>query len=106
MLIGNSIKSVGIENTIEAKKAFIEAHTQEVGRYEVYCRWDAQSAHVFIIEKQKGGNLVWYDPQTAEIATMEEHYLKKMIHSDIWVIRIDDKLVNPKFAERLLQAEH
>ena len=100
------IKSAGIENTIEAKKAFIEAHTQEVGRYEVYCRWDAQNAHVFIIEKQKGGNLVWYDPQTAEIATMEERYLKKMIHSDIWVTRIDDKLVNPKFAERLLQAEH
>ena len=100
------IKSAGIENTIEAKKSFIEAHTQEVGRYEVYCRWDAQNAHVFIIEKQKGGNLVWYDPQSAEIATMEERYLKKMIHSDIWVTRIDDKLVNPKFAERLLQAEH
>ena len=100
------VKSSGIADTVEAKRSFIEANTAVQGRYEVYCRWNKSSAHVFIIERQKGGNLVWYDPQTAKIGVFEERYLSKMIHSDIWVTRIDDKLINPKFAERLLKSEH
>lgn len=99
------IKSGDIENTVTAKKAFIEANTQAQGRYEVYCRWNENSAHVFIVEKQKNGNLVWYDPQSGEVAKFADRYLKKMEHSDIWVTRIDDKIINPEFAERLLKSE-
>lgn len=99
------IKSGDIENTVTAKKAFIEANTQAQGRYEVYCRWNENGAHVFIVEKQKNGNLVWYDPQSGEVAKFADRYLKKMEHSDIWVTRIDDKIINPEFAERLLKSE-
>jgi len=100
------IKSIGIKNTVEAKREFIEANIRDEGRYEIYCRWNNTNAHVFIIEKQKGGNIVWYDPQTSEIAKFKERYILKMIHSDIWITRIDDKLINPKFADRFLKSKH
>lgn len=99
------IKSGVIENTVTAKKAFIEANTQAQGRYEVYCRWNEDDAHVFIVEKRKNGNLVWYDPQSGEVDKFADRYLKKMEHSDIWVTRIDDKIIDPEFAERLLKSE-
>lgn len=97
-------KSLGIKNTIDEKRSFLETNTQEVGRYEIYCQWDAQNAHVFILERQKDKNLVWYDPQTAQIEKFKERYLRDMIHSNIWITRIDDKIINTKFAERLLKA--
>ena len=98
------IKSRGIANTVEAKRKFIESNAIEQGRYEVYCRWNNESAHVFILERQKNGNLVWYDPQTAAIDVFKERFLQSMVYDDIWVMRIDDKLINPKFAERLSKA--
>lgn len=98
------IKSNGIANTVEAKRKFIESNAIKQGRYEVYCRWNNESAHVFILERQKNGNLVWYDPQTAAIDVFKERFLQSMVYDDIWVMRIDDKLINPKFAERLSKA--
>lgn len=99
------IKSTGIKNTIEEKQKFIEGCASAQGRYEVYCRWNSDSAHVFILERQKNGNLVWYDPQSAKIDTFKEDYLQKMVYDDIRVLRIDDKLINPKFMSRLLKAK-
>lgn len=98
------IKSNGIDNTVEAKRKFIESNAIDQGRYEVYCKWNNESAHVFILERQKNGNLVWYDPQSAAIDVFKERYLQLMVYDDIWVMRIDDKLINPKFAERLSKA--
>lgn len=47
------MKAVGLADTNEAKRLFIEGHTATQGRYEVYCQWKKDGAHVFIAERQK-----------------------------------------------------
>ena len=89
------------EDTIQAKRAFIEAQTSEHGRYEVYCAWKTGSAHVFIVERQKNGELLWFDPQTARRGASFEDSLERMVQNLIGVLRIDNKIINPKFASRL-----
>ena len=92
------------EDTVTAKNAFIEAQTAAHGRYEVYCAWKTGNAHVFIVERQKNGELLWFDPQTARRGKSFNDSLALMIKEQIGVLRIDDKIINPKFASRLLKA--
>ncbi len=101
----STFRSGAIADTNDAKRLFIEGHTVEKGRYEVYCQWKKGSAHVFIVERQKNGNLVWYDPQTSKVAKFRDSYLEKMKSSAIEVARIDNALINPKFARRLIKSE-
>ncbi len=99
---GNSIDS-----TTLAKATFIDNHTQLTGRYEVYCAWKGRSAHVFIAERTNTGELLYYDPQTGQkgsVIDFYNSYIKRMKHNKIGVLRIDDKLINPKFAQRFLKA--
>lgn len=99
-------RSGAIADTDDAKRLFIEGHTAEKGRYEVYCQWKKGSAHVFIVERhKKNGNLVWYDPQSSKIATFKDSYLSRMKSSTIEVARIDDALINPNFAKRLIKSK-
>lgn len=102
-------KSTGIKNTGLAKLKFIEDKTAAQGRYEVYCVWKGKSsgAHVFIVERQKDGNLLWFDPQSGRRGSWQDFnddYINTMRHDEIGVLRIDDKLINPQFAERLIKA--
>ncbi len=87
---------------------FIEEQTAAVGRYEVYCQWKENrggGAHVFIVERQKSGNLLWFDPQSGEVASdIRSSYLADMDKRLVGVRRIDDKLVNPKMASRFRKA--
>ena len=94
------------EDTEKAKLSFIEAQTAEQGRYEIYCAWKGKGsgAHVFIVERQKNGELLWFDPQSARRGGSFSDYLKRMKKDMIGVMRIDDKIINTKFAERLLKA--
>lgn len=94
------------KDTNAAKREFIEGCITETGRYEVYCIWKGKGdiAHVFIIERQANGNLMWFDPQTGEAGKDVEKYLKKMRMASIGVMRVDDKLINPKFAERFIKS--
>lgn len=99
------MKAVGLADTNDAKRLFIEGHTATQGRYEVYCQWKKDGAHVFIAERQKNGNLLWYDPQTGQKAEeFAERYLSNMKPSEIWVTRIDDAIINPVFAKRLIKS--
>lgn len=84
------------------KAEFIKSNTSQPGRYEVYCDWFGDAAHVFIVERQPSGNLIWFDPQTGKIGKEVKEYLGDM--AEIWVLRIDDKIINPKFASRFLKA--
>ena len=95
-------RTVVTKDTVGAKKAFIESCMTETGRYEVYCVWKGKGdvAHVFIVEKQADGNLMWYDPQTGEAGKPVEAYVRRMRMAQIGVMRIDNKLINPKFVER------
>ena len=93
--------SAGIKDTGLAKLKFIEDKTAAQGRYEIYCQWEGRiDGHVFIVERQKNGNLLWYDPQTGEHGGVFNDYLKKMRRFEIGVMRIDNKVVNPRFAGR------
>lgn len=89
------------------KLAFIERKTSKQGRYEVYCSWKEGGAHVFIVERQKNGNLLWYDPQTGRrgsASDFERSHIRKMRHNYIGILRIDDKLINPQFSSRFIKS--
>ncbi len=94
------------KNSIEAKESFIKGCVSDTGRYEVYCEWmgSKEDAHVFIIERQPNGNLIWFDPQTGEVGKPVEAYVSKMKMARIGVMRIDDKIINPKFVARFLKS--
>lgn len=99
-------RSAVTKDTVTAKKDFIQGCLTETGRYEVYCQWKGKGdhAHVFIIEKQANGNIMWFDPQTGEAGKSVEKYVSEMRMASIGVMRIDDKQINPKFAERFLKS--
>lgn len=94
------------KDTITEKLSFIETQTTQQGRYEIYCVWKGKkvSAHVFIIERQKNGELLWFDPQSARRGGAFTDFLEFMKKDCIEVMRIDDKIINPKFVKRLIKA--
>ena len=102
--ISRKIKDNGV-----AKLKFIEDNTMAQGRYEVYCAWkDSGYGHVFIVERQKDGNLLWFDPQSSRRGGWQDFnddYINKMRHDLIGVLRIDDKLINPQFSPRLKKSQ-
>lgn len=91
-----------VKDTVKEKLSFIEAQTAQQGRYEIYCAWKGKDngAHVFIIERQKNGELLWFDPQSARRGGSFDDYLSKMKKNLIGILRIDDKIINPKFSSR------
>lgn len=96
-----------LSDTITAKVNFIEQVTEETGRYELYLPWKVKTgedaiAHVMIVERQKGGNLLWFDPQSGKHGdySVFKGFLKQARPVGISVLRIDDKLINPIFSER------
>lgn len=100
-----------LSDTITAKTGFIEDNTKEAGRYELYFEWktrkgETPSAHVIVVERQKDGNLLWLDPQSGKhgSSTVFNGFLTKAKPIRISVLRIDDKIINPKFAERFKKA--
>lgn len=103
----------GYCKTVSSREAFINRETKTVGRYEVLCSWKPNSkgivtSHVFIVERQESGYLLWYDPQSGLINDkIREYYLESMHDTyAVGVRRIDDKLINPKLAERLRKSAH
>lgn len=96
--------SSNLADTGEARRAFILGKTTEAGRYEVYCQWKGGSAHVFIVERTKEGDVIWFDPQSGKKGSDIKAYTNNMKSNGIGVLRVDNKLINPKFASRLLKA--
>lgn len=94
------------KDTIASKNAYIQNETKQQGRYEVYCAWKGKNAgaHVFIVERQRNGELLWFDPQSGRRGGAFKDYLQRMSKLKISILRIDDKLINPLFAERLIKA--
>ena len=104
--IKRKISGYDVEDTIASKQAFIENVAKDTGRYEVYCAWKGNlpEAHVFIVERQPDGNLLWFDPQSGRHGAPFSDFLKKARRFNIAVTRIDDKIINPVFAERFKKA--
>lgn len=72
---------------------YFSEHLKADGIYEIYCGWKGGSAHVFLAEV-RGGKIQYFDPQSGKEDV--SHYLADMKGDSIGVIRIDDKIVNPK----------
>lgn len=68
---------------------------KEDGIYEIYCAWKGGSAHVFCAEVVKG-KVRMFDPQNGKDDA--SNYIKDMKGSHVGVIRIDNKVINPKIA--------
>ncbi len=102
------VSGYDVEDNIHSKTAFIEAASKETGRYEVYMDFKGKDsgAHVFIVERQKDGALLWFDPQSGKRGDASKFtgFLNIAKRFNIKVLRIDDKIINPKFAERLIRA--
>ena len=80
---------------------FIDETCAAEGRYEIRCTWDSgTSGHVFCIERDKKGVLKIWDPQNGSHDIM--YYFDSMIYRSIEILRIDDKVINPKFAARFV----
>lgn len=63
------------------------------GRYEIYCQWKKNSAHVFSAYTEN--HKVWmFDPQNGKSGTDVVKYIDSMKGSKVWVMRIDDKVIN------------
>lgn len=100
-----------LRDTITAKVGFIEGATKETGRYELYLKWKSVrgrdgGAHVMIVERQKDGNLLWFDPQSGKHGSSKTFngFMKRAVPVKLSVLRIDDKIINPKFSERFKKA--
>ena len=91
-----------VDDTPAAKNKFIEQATLNIGRYEIYCAWKKGGAHVFMVERTKDGTLLWIDPQSGKVQK-SNFYADNMKSDSIEVLRVDDKLINPKFASRLIK---
>lgn len=79
---------------------FITDSTATEGRYEIYVAWKGtSSSHVFIAEKTKSG-LKLFDPQSGKAVT---DYFARARGNSVGVLRIDDKLINPKITSLFLK---
>ena len=76
-------------------KEYFSEKFKEDGIYEIYCAWKRGSAHVFCAEV-KNGKVRMFDPQSGKDEV--SHYMSSMKAGMVGVIRIDNKLVNPKIA--------
>ena len=108
----DSTNDVSCKDTKEWKSDFILNNCYKEGRYEVECSWKGGDGHVFIIERDSKGNITWYDPQSGIVEDrkrerkerFKERYLDNMKPDGIKILRIDNKLINPKFAKRFLRS--
>lgn len=96
----------GIKNgrknfTEKAARDFVNEMTEQTGRYEMYVKWKgSKSAHVFIVERDAGRKLLMFDPQTGRSDVSD--YLSIADRRLMAILRIDDKMLNPKAASILL----
>lgn len=65
----------------KCKISFIENAARKEVRYEVFCWWkESDESHVFCLERQKNGNLLWIDPQSGRKGGAKdfEYFIKRM----------------------------
>ena len=67
--------------------------------------WKDGGGHFTIAERDSKGNLIFYDPQKGEKGwnTWWRHSVKL---SQCWLMRIDDKLIDPAVCGAFKKAQH
>lgn len=88
-------KGYRVMNQKRLKEYFTEKFKDD-GIYEIYCAWKGGSAHVFCAEVENG-KVRMFDPQPGKDEV--SHYTNSMKAGMVGVIRIDNKMVNPKIAK-------
>ena len=88
-------KGYGVMTSKRLNEYFTEKLNQD-GLYEIYCGWKSGAAHVFCAEV-KSGKVRYFDPQSGSDNVKD--YLPHMKPGMVGVIRIDNKLVNPKLKD-------
>lgn len=78
-------------------ETFVGENTKETGIYMVRLKWKRSGAHFTIAERDTKGNLIYYDPQGGK-SRWNETWKSSVKLSECWLMRIDDKLINPQFA--------
>lgn len=74
------------------------------GRYEIYCQWKKNSAHVFSAYTEN--HKVWmFDPQNGKSGSDIIKYIDSMKGSKVWVMRIDDKAINTEMSKAITTKE-
>ena len=74
-------------------KEFAEDNVREAGTYLVRLKWKKSGAHFTVIERDKSGNLFYYDPQSGNKNWMRT-WENSCDMSGCWLMRIDDKIID------------
>lgn len=74
------------------------------GRYEIYCQWKKNSAHVFSAYTENH-KVCMFDPQNGKSGTDIIKYIDSMKGSKVWVMRIDDKAINTEMSKAITTKE-
>ena len=91
--------------------AFLIEKMKEDGRYEIYAAWEPakfskkkmktqNGAHVFMAEV-KNGKIIYFDPQTGLSGNATDWYFDFVKNQTVYVMRVDDKIINPLMAKAL-----
>ena len=79
--------------------SFLNETLSNDGLYEIAADWKDEGSHVFCVEVVNGEKR-YFDPQNGESDV--SYYLKKIIPQNVDILRIDDKIVNPKIGSLFL----
>ena len=85
-------------------RSFIQSNTDNGNIYMVRLGWKGGGGHLTIVERDKAGNLIYYDPQSGK-----KNWLSKW-EPDVdltktWMMRIDDKLIDKSFSSAFVKAQ-
>lgn len=74
------------------------------GRYEIYCQWKKNSAHVFSAYTENH-KVLMFDPQNGKSGADIIKYIDSMKGSKVWVMRIDNKVINTEMSKAITTKE-
>ncbi|MBO6189479.1 MAG: hypothetical protein J6N92_01550 [Alloprevotella sp.] len=83
--------------------SFVSGNTSEAGIYMVRLGWKNGGGHLTIAERDKDGNLIFYDPQNGEKGWYS-WWRNLVVLPNCWLMRIDDKLINPDVGKAFKKA--
>lgn len=93
-------KKRGIKNMKDKHLySFLRENLSKDGLYEIAVDWKAGGSHVFCVEVLNGEKF-YFDPQKGESDVFD--YLKIIKPQNVDILRIDDKIVNPKIGSLFL----
>ena len=88
--------------TAERLQEYFTEKLNQDGVYEIYCGWKGGGAHVFCAEVT-GGKVRYFDPQCGKDDV--SNYIASIEPGMVGVIRIDNKIINPKIKNLFLEVK-